>query len=233
MHFRVLYLLALLLFISTGPVSAGENVWTEKKLGQIILKADRAAQHNKWSRAIRYGEQMLTASRILDTENNYRYISLLKNLNRYYDKAGRITEAADRIKTGYMLSKRHLGLSHPTSLTSRNLYYKLLISLENYADAIPLIQENITVSQAEPPDPFRVLFYTEQLALLYSLTHRYEEEEATLIRLLDLNKKILGDKTSEDHKIILSLAQNYCRQKKLNDFKELITTHQLKFYCKW
>ncbi len=234
---RRFYYLPFLLLVFLGhtvvsQVFADETVWTEKKLGRVILKAERAAKRKIWSRAIRYGEQMLTGSEALDQKHDQRYINLLKNLNKYYDNSHRLAEVPERIKSAYLLSKQHLGLSHTTSLISRNLYYKLLIAEKKYHDAIPLVLENISVSEKSSTENFRILHYLEQLSTLYRLTRQYAKEEGILLRFLEMNKWLVGKDAEDNIKIILSLAQNYCRQNKFDQFKQLIISNNLKYYCK-
>lgn len=231
MKIKLLYLPFLLLIFILNPVAAYDTNWTEKKLGKVILKAEKAAQKKQWSQAIKFGEQMLEGSNALDQHSDHRYINLLKNLNRYYYKAHRLQEIPARIKSAYMLSQKYIGLSHATSLSCRNLYYKLLISDTNYHDAIPLVLENIFAAQTQRPGNFRLLHYREQLSILYGLIGQLEKQESALLQFLELNKRIVGPSDEENIKIILSLAQNYCRQMKIEKFNQLIASHHLKYIC--
>lgn len=223
-----------LMFTFLNPIAiANEEIWTEKKLGKVILKADKAARQKQWGQAIKYGEQMLKGVQALNQPSDARYINQLKNLNTYYDKTNRLREVSDHIKNGYILSRQYLGLTHNTSLISRNLYYKLLISYKNYQDAIPLIYENISVLNSSKEDSFRKLHYLEQLVHLYGLTREFEKEENTLHKFIELNETLFG-KSGEDYaNAILMLAKNYCRQQKMAKFAELIIRNNLKYYCKY
>lgn len=228
----VIFLFFMFVFL-TPPAISGDEIWTEKKLGKLILKADRAALQKRWHRAIKYGDKILDGAEALNQHSDARYINLLKNVNKYYDKAGRLRDIPSRIKNGYILSNRYLGPSHATSITSRNLYYKLLIANKNYSEAIPLINENTSILTSSREDRFRKLHYLEQLVHLYGLTRKYEKEEKTLLSLIDLNKKLFG-KSDEGHtNAILMLAENYCRQQKMAEFAELISQNNLKYYCKY
>lgn len=228
----VIFLFLMFTFLNTYTI-ANEDIWTEKKLGKVILKADKAARQKKWNQAIKYGEQMLKGVQILDHHSDVRYIILLKNLNKYYDKAGRLREVSARIKNGYTLSKLNLGPTHDTSLTSRNLYYKLLISYKNYQDAIPLIYENISVLNTSKEDSFRKLHYLEQLVHLYGLTREFEKEENTLHKFIELNETLFGKSNEDYNNALLMLAKNYCQQQKMAKFAKLIFNNDLKYYCKY
>lgn len=225
--------LLLVFLIHSVPVLEGrENrEWSEKKLGQVIIKADRAARHKKWARAITYGEQMLAGSAVLDRETGPRYIGLLNKLNRYYDKAGRLEEVAPRLEKAYNLSTEHLGPAHKITKQSRILLYKLLVSDQNYHDAIPLVMENIALLNQRENDHYRRLHYLKQLYSLYKLTGQFEKEEQTLLRYLQLEKRVFGSPGKEDNKTVLDLAENYCRQKKAKEFKKLMKKHNLNYTC--
>lgn len=230
--FIALPLLVFAFFNLMAPAQADQADWTEKKLGQVILKADRAARRQNWARAIKYGEQMLLGVQVLNQKSDARYIHLLKNLNRYYDKAGRLTEIGPRVAAAYRLSKAHLGLTHDTTMMSRHLYYKLLLAERKYRDAIPLVQENIDIARRSQKDPFRQLHFLEQLATLYGLTKQLEKEEKALLHFLEASRKILDATDKEHMDIILMLAQNYCRRQETEKFKKLAVQHHLKYFCK-
>lgn len=235
MKYRLI-LLAFLMFTFliiplSGSVMATDTVWTEKKLGKIILKADKAAQRKKWFHAIKFGEQMLDGSKILDSQSDARHINLLKTLHVYYDKAGRLKEVGPRVETAYILSKKHLGSTHETTFMSRTLYYKLLISKMDYADAIPLVLENIALLEENEKNSVRLIHYLKQLYSLYGLTGELEREEKALIEFLEINSRFFGDDDEDNKAAILILAQNYCRQKESDKFNQLTTSHSLKYSC--
>jgi len=101
---RRLFYLFFLLFallshsIVRGHPVAGQTEWTERELGNIIMRADRAARKKQWSRAIRYGEKMLKGLEILNQPSDARYIKQLKNLNKYYDQVHQLNKVASRVK---------------------------------------------------------------------------------------------------------------------------------------
>ncbi len=234
---RKLLFIIYLLLIFTGslfsiPVQADQNYWTEKKLGKVILKAERAAHQRRWTLAIKYGEEMLRGSDALDQHSDARYINQLKNLNLYYDKADRLKEVAARVVETYSLSKKYLGLQHKTTLTSRHLYYKLLLINKKYNEAISIVLENISTIGNKRNEKLKYLRYLEQLSTLYGLTKQLEKEEETLVQLLNMNTELLSSSDEDNLDIILNLAENYCRQNKVGKFEKLITTHNLKYFCK-
>ena len=224
-------LLMVLCHIFIGHAVADETHWTEKQLGKVIIKADKAAGQKKWPRAIKYGEQMLRGSDALDQQSDARYINLLKNLNRYYDKSNRLKEIKPRIKKAYLLSQKHLGPAHETTKTSRLLYYKILISQKKYPAAITLVQQSILILKKNREDKFNLLHYLKQLYSLYGRTEQYAKEEATLLKLLKLNKQLLGEDLKENITIILSLARTYCLQKKNQEFDDLMRKYKLDYEC--
>ncbi|MBL4894591.1 MAG: hypothetical protein JKY59_06965 [Emcibacter sp.] len=220
-----------LLLIFSVPVYAGQTDWTEKKLGRVILKADKASRQKKWGRAIKYGEQMLKGADALDQHSDPRYINMLKNLNRYYDKEKRLDDVSFRIEDAYILSKKHLGLSHETTNMSRHLYYKLVISDKNYAQAILLVLESISLLKEGKEDDYRKLHYLKQLYSLYGLTAQLKEEEKTLLQYLQKSQQLLGEDDEDTAKVIWVLAQNYCLQKKIPEFKKLKKNYKLGYVC--
>lgn len=228
---RWIYLPLLLLVFLNHSTVAYETDWTEKKLGKVILKADKAARQKKWARAISYGEQMLQGVKALNQPDDARYIHQLKSLNRYYDKAKRLHEVPERVKECYILSKKHLGPNHETTRMSRTLYYKLLISSKNYNGAISLVLENISILKKGEKEDYRQHHYLKQLYSLYRMTGQLEKEEEALLRFLDLDKQIFNSSAKENIKIILNLANNYCRQKKLEKFNNLIKKYKFKYTC--
>ena len=226
-----LLLIGFILCLSSGlPVHANSIVWTEKKLGKIILKADKAARQKKWSDAIKYGEQALLGSKELDQQGPY--INALKNLNLYYDKADRLQEITPRIEKTYLLSKEHFGQKHNTTSISRQLYYKLLIANKNHEQAIPLVLEDISQLEGNREDEFKRLHYLEQLYALYGITYKLEAQEKAILEYLKLSEQLLGGPDEHNIDMIEALAKNYCRQKKLDKFNELKSKYQLYLLCK-
>ena len=226
--------LILVIFISLliwVPSSVGQENWTEKKLGQVILKTEKAAAQKRWPRAIKYGEHMITGSLALGKTSDPRHINLLRNVNNYYDKAGRLNEVGPRVKLTYKLAIENLGLDHPTARKSRTLYYKLLIANKRYYDAIPLMQQTIAISKKNPKSIYKTHQYLTRLYSLYSLTDQYEMEAEILGELLDLNIKLFGKRDENNVKIIMDLARSYCRQGKIQKFDQLLKTYHLKYVC--
>lgn len=214
-----------------NPAYAYGNKWTEKKLGKIIVKADRASRKKQWDRAVSYGEKVLEGSLALDQKSDQRYINLLKNLNVYYDHSNRPNRDPSRIKEAYILSKMHLGPTHKTTFTSRNLLYKKYISQKKYREAIPLARENIQYNPKRTDSEFREYYYLTQLYSLYGLTEQFDKEEDTLKHMIDIARDIFGEEDEEYKKTILNLAKNYCRQKKYTPFTKLTKEHNLKYIC--
>ena len=230
-HYLPIIFLIFLCHFVTGQAVASEEKWTEKKLGKVIIKADKAAERKQWSRAIKYGEQVLEGSLALDKRSDARYNNLLKNVNGYYEKSNRLKEIFPRIEEAYKLSRNNLGTGHKTTVTSRLLYYKILIPQKKYLEAITLVQENISTLKKNKEDDFKLLHFLKQLYSLYGRTAQYEKEEETLVTLLALNKRLLGQDIKENINIILSLARTYCLQKKNKEFEELMNSYNLDYEC--
>jgi len=229
--YRPLFMLLLFSHLNMGQLAANQTQWTEERIGKLAVKADQAATRNKLSRAIKYGEKMLQGSRALYGPEDPNYINRLKTQNRYYDKAGRLQEVSERVKTAYLLSKKHFALTHDTSVISRLLYYKLLIAQKDYQSAIPLVLENIATLRNTVDDDFRKLHYLQQLHGLYGLTSQYEEQEKLLFKLLALNKRLIGSDTSDNIEIIMNLAKVYCLQNRGDEFQKLMKSYNLQYVC--
>ena len=232
---RILYLpfliICLLSHIGFYQGAFAQTDWTEEKIGKAAVKADKAAMRKKWSQAIKYGERMLAGSEALYGVNNSNTISRLKTLNRYYDKAGRLTQIPARVKKAYLLSKEHFKPSHNTAVINRLLYYKLLIAQKDFQIAIPLVLENMEILTNSKDDQFKLLHYLGQLHGLYGLTDQLVKREKALLQTLELNKKLVGENTEDNMKIIMNLAKTYCLQNKTTEFKALMQTYDLGFEC--
>lgn len=217
--------------VAFGQENPDQNAWTEKKLGKVIIRADRAAQKKQWPRAIRLGEQMLQGLKVLNQPSDVRYIKLLKNLNKYYYQAQRLNEIAERIQKTYELAREHLGIADDATIVSRWLYYKLLTSNKEYTKAVPLVLESISILGESERDQYKLHGCLRKLYSLYGITGQLEGEEKTLMQLLALNKQLLGDGIDDNLEIILNLAKNYCLQKKAPEFNRLMTDYNLKYEC--
>ncbi|MFC3050489.1 hypothetical protein [Kordiimonas pumila] len=223
--------LCLLLCCCSVTVVAGQPDWSEEKVGRLAVKADRAATQKNWTKAIRYGEEMLEGASALYGETDEDYLNRLKTLNRYYDKAGRLLEVSDQVIKAYQLSKTSLGPRHHISELSRLLYYKLLIAKKDYSAAVVVVQENIALLSDSEDDKFKRLHYMEQLFSLYGLLQQRSLEEQTLLEMLDLSKELMGPDSAENMPIILNLANSYCRQNKVEAFNALMKLYDLKYTC--
>lgn len=214
-----------------GQASSDQTDWTEKKLGKIIMRADRAARKRQWSRAIRHGEHMLQGLKVLNQPSDARYIKLLKNINKYYDQANQLHKVAPRVKRAYDLSREHLGIADDATVVSRRLYYKLLTSHKDYKGAIPLVLESTSILGESEEDLYKLHRYLQQLYSLYGITGQLKKEEKTLLKLLKLNKRLFGDDLNDNLNIILNLAKNYCLQRKAPQFNQLMASYNLKYEC--
>ena len=238
---RYISCLILLCFalLHIAGVQAEQINWTEEKLGKLSVKADRAAMRKKWRLAIKYGEKMLEGSAALYEINDPNYIYRLKNLNRYYDKAGRLTEVAGRVKLAYELANKHLPPNHSAATTCRVLYYKLLIAQKNFHEAIPVIHLNMSTVTKSKDDQFRKLYYFRQLYALYGLTAQFKKEEQALLDYIHLHEGIIGklqtdghlEGDEDDELILRRLVQNYCRRNMPDKIKELAQKYNLTYIC--
>ncbi len=230
-HITFLFLVFLCSLIS-GAISAEQTYWTEEKLGKLDLKADKASMRKNWPQAIKYGERMLEAAAALYPESDLGYISRLKTLNRYYDKAGRLQEIPVRIMKAYRLSKKYMGPDHHSSKISRLLYYKLMIAEKNYSRAIPLVQKYISLLGVNEGEKFRKLHYLTQLYSLYGLTGQFVKQEDILLKFIALNNQLPDQDDENAAKALVILAKNYCRQGKHDQFRVLQRKYNLLYTCK-
>lgn len=232
---RFLYL-SLLMFLFFCPAGIGQAQieqpeWTEKKLGKVIILAEKAAKKRKWPEAIQYGEEVFKAVQALDHYTDARYIQQLKNLNIYYYNAGRLNEISPRVVRAYTLSKTHLGTRHETTADSRRLLYKIFISDKKYQEAIPLVQESLSLLGDTETDDFKKFQYLEQLYSLYGITEQLLQQERVLLRLLKINHRFVGTDIKDNLEIIKNLARNYCLQRKAPEFNLLMAIYNLNYDC--
>ena len=231
MKIRWIFLPFLIVVFQNQSVISAESQWTEKKLGSLSLKAAQAAKNRNWSEAILYSKQLLEGTKEIEKPNSTRYINFLKDFNRYHDKAGRLNEVASSVKDAYFLSKENLGITHPTTRMCRTLYYKLRISNKSYAAAIPLVLENISILKEGRNENYKHLQYLKQLYSLYGLSGQLQKEETTLKEFLSLSKSLYNRSDEDNISVITNLANNYCRQGKLDEFQHLIDQYNLKYFC--
>lgn len=211
--------------------ASSKTLWTEKKLGIVLVKATKSSHQKKWSQAIKYGRQALEGSLVLDAPNSPRYVNLLKNLNVYHYKTGQLNKHPAQVKEAYDLAGKILGMNHPTTMKSRFLYSKLLIAQKKYREAVPLTLESLTLFNKTVEDEYERLTYLSQLYSLYGLTGQYKKEEQTLLKLIKLNRHFTGPQDKENIKAIVDLGKNYCRQKKFAEFNALMKSYGLKYVC--
>ena len=93
----------LLKLMSIDLLYADQTIWTEEKIGKAAVRADKAAMHKKWSRAIKHGLLTVEGNMALHGQDDPNTINSLKNLNRYYDKSGRLSEIPEQVKRAYLL----------------------------------------------------------------------------------------------------------------------------------
>jgi len=225
-------LLVYFMAFATSTLTAKDNeTWSEEKVGRLAVKADQAATKGKWRRAIKFGEKALAASSSLYEESDENYLRRLKTLNGYYDKAGRLKKIPERVQKAYHLSHQNLGISHRITRANRLLFYKLLIAQENYIQAIPLVEESISLLSESEDDKFLKLRYLEQLFSLYGLNKQYKKEEETLHTMLALNMELMGSAIEDNLDIILILASTYCKQNEMDKFTNLMQQYSLRYVC--
>ncbi|WP_321393906.1 hypothetical protein [Emcibacter sp.] len=227
----IVWSLLLITVLGGGQLFAGQENWTEKKLGQVMVRADKAARQKNWSQAIKYGERMREGGIALYGPESAYTVTHLKTLNRYYDWAGRLEEIPDRIKKAYFLSRRLFDQTHNTVRVSRLLYYKLLISQKRYEEAVPVVREKISVFGEQEDDLFRKLHYLKQLHGLYGILDRQPEREGVLLEMLALNQRLIGTGLDNNKGIIMNLGRTYCLQGKYTEFDKLMKQYGLQYTC--
>ncbi|PHZ86513.1 hypothetical protein [Paremcibacter congregatus] len=228
----LLVFLTVTLPIASQCAIADQPGWAkEERIGRLAVQADHAAARKNWAKAIKYGEQMLEKAAAVYPETDIRYLSRLKTLNRYYDKADRLQDVEKRVTMAYMLSKSRLGPQHHISEVSRLLYYKLLIANKDFPPAIEVVQENISLLGESESDNFSKMDYMVQLFSLYGMTGQAEKEAQAVEAYLALYRDLVGGSTKEILPIIITLAKNYCSQKRLLAFQKLMQSYDLAYIC--
>jgi hypothetical protein len=224
------YSIVLIALVSL-PLRGMAEPTTEAQLDQSILSIDRDIRSKNWARVIKRGPEILAQCTSLATERDPRCIALLRNINYSYIRSGRINEIPGQIKKAYLLSASELGEKHSATVMSRDYYYKLLLFREKYKKAIPILNEIIKVEKARNNDEYEILERLTQLYALYGLTEQFTHEETTLVKLLALTGKLLGDSGEDYKKIAVALAENYCAQKKYYEFFKVAGENKLDIRC--
>ena len=221
-----------LCFISftQAEARAEEASWSIQKVENLLVKAERAAQKNKLKWAILYSRKAVKGAVELWSTDEVRYILLLNRYHGYLSRANKLAIASVNVEAAYTVAKEKLGVAHTATADARQLYYKLLIADGLYAQAIPLTLESIRLTKIENQDTEETLHYLKQLFSLYGLTGQGASEETVLAQMLELAEKLKIEETMRAT-ILLSLAKNYCVQRKIDKFESLVEHYQLKYFC--
>ncbi len=205
--------------------------WTEAKLIKQIKKNDRAINKKQWKSAIRSGESALAGCLSLYDKLDQRCIIIMKNNVLAYAKTGQIQSHAEKISNAYQTAMDAVGRQHFSTVIIRDIYRQLLINDEQYEKAIPVVIETIEVEQSLQNDEFKILDWEILLYGLYKVTEQTEYEEPTLLRMLVLTEKLFGVDSDNFDRVVTTLADTYCLQKKHNEFFDLIGRYQLTTKC--
>lgn len=94
-----------------------------------------------------------------------------------------------------------------------------------------LVLEDISLVGKGEQEDYRKLHYLKQLYSLYGLSAQYEKEEEVLLQYLELNSRWFGNEDEDSNLVIKMLAQNHCRRKLHDKFRNLIEKYGLRYVC--
>ena len=205
--------------------------WTEKKYSRQTNKADKAFYRKQWKSAIQLGERTLEGCPALYVETDPRCITQMKKNIIAYAKTNTIKQHPREITRGYRLAKQELGLTHSATVSSRFYYHKLLQEQDRYLELIPVVIEIIDAEKVLQNDEFRILEWEILLYGLYVVEQKQENIIPTLKRIMDITERIIGLESENFRRAATVLADNYCTEKKYNEFFETIAKYQLDNKC--
>jgi hypothetical protein len=107
-----------------------------------------------------------------------------------------------------VLSAEVLGQTHYAIIATRDYYYKDLIFTENYAAAVPLVEEIIAIEEAGANDDYRLMQRYNQLYALQGLIENWPAEEAALTVVLRLATEVMGEDSKDVRAAAEALAHN-------------------------
>lgn len=217
--------------MATWSGHAEARTWSAKKLDKAMVRIDRDFSKKRWDRVIKYSNKALPHCISRFSERDQRCIILLRNINQSYNETRRFNPDSKQIRQAYELAKPELGLTHRTTMISRDIYYRYLLYKEDYIKAIPLVQEMLMVEENGQQDQWEIYNRTEQLYALYGLTEQWQEEEAMLKNLLTMAETLIGKDSDSYREIVLALAENYCIQKKPDAILDLKRQTDLTVEC--
>ena len=205
--------------------------WTEERLHKLILKTGKAVRKQQWKTAIRHGEKALKGCLELTNERDPRCITLMRNNSLAYHRTGQRQQNAEQITRSYQIAYTELGERHYTTTITRDIYYHLLMDQERYEEIIPLVKTFIAIERSMNNDEFKILEWEIMLYAMYKVTEQQEQQEPTLLRMLELTEKLIGADSDDFQRVAITLAETYCAQEKLHDFFTFARQHKLDMRC--
>ncbi|MDG1164462.1 MAG: hypothetical protein P8N61_03725 [Porticoccaceae bacterium] len=222
----------MLFFTALGlPTQAEARPWSEKKLNKTILKIGRHLTRKRWESVIKRSEKAIPQCIARYSNRHTMCIVMLRNINKSYEETRRFNPDHQQIKSADVLSAEVLGQTHSTTIATRDYYYKYLIFTENYAAAVPLVEEIIAIEDAGANDDYRLMQRYNQLYAPKGLIENWPAEAAALTVVLRLATEVMGEDSEDVRAAAEALAHNYCIQDKYYEFFELINKHNLRVPC--
>ena len=149
---------------------------------------------------------LIFASPLMGEENHEsRWEQLITQVIKAY-REGRYKEGVSFAEDAYQYARKHLGDTHPHTITSMNNLALLYQSQGRYGEAEPLYTKALQLREKilgkEHPD---TILSMNNLALLYQSQGRYGEAEPLYTKALQLCEKILG----KEHPDTIATGLNY------------------------
>jgi hypothetical protein len=220
------------LFLASPAVAFEGKTWSISKIEKVRKRATIAADKKKWSLAIRYNEQVLTALKSRAMQDSALYIQALIQGADYYAQAGRVAEADAHAAEAYDRAEASLGGAHEITRAARASHYRQLVAKQDYSAALVLVEEAVAALGTTVDDDYRRHRYLKHLYSLYGLTGQLAREAETLEVFVRLDRQLYGNTALDQAKVLQNLANSYCLQGKLEEFESLQPLLPGDFVCR-
>ena len=141
------------------------------------------------------------------TTDNAPYAYFERRLSTLREKQGRYEEACERAKSSYEKRARHLGESHPATLSSMNTLANSLDRLDRYEEALPYRKKVLTLrTQKLPENDVKVLDAMSNYAATLSKLKFFYEALNRQVKVFLAYKEMFGEKSKKTLNALGNLA---------------------------
>jgi tetratricopeptide (TPR) repeat protein len=164
-----------------------------------------------WGRfedALSLYERALDALSALHGEDSLAVGVVLHNIGGARHAQGRFSDAAEPGRKAWLISRAHLGATHPRALADATAYAAILDGLERYAECETICRDaHAALESSLGPDHYEVASTLHNLAAAVEAQGRAEEAEQLYRRALAQKLRLLG----EDHPDVALTCNNLGR----------------------